>query len=283
MAVFYFNADGDAIAWRRDEDDSFLFNLDGDPIGWFPWDDEDVYSMDSEYLGTIVEEDRLLRRTYQRYRGYTGVPGHVGWVGDPGYFGHAGYLGYRVGFEDVPEELLDADDQSTPTQMIHDGDGRAAAQAFGLLVGAAALIAGIAALVHVNSVRKERRDRAQLSMGPLSAPIGPAPGWYALNGELRFWDGARWTHHSVPFGAPLPFLAPVRRADYARGTLVAISWVFALGTMGYMVPWAIAVSRGTSNRVGVGLVNFFLGWTILGWIVAFAMSFKRDSVPAARW
>lgn len=37
MAVFYFNSNGDAIAYRRQGADKFLFNENGDWIGWFPW------------------------------------------------------------------------------------------------------------------------------------------------------------------------------------------------------------------------------------------------------
>ena len=44
MSVFYYNSDGDGIAWRRDDGDSFLFNNSAEPVGWFPWDDEDAYS-----------------------------------------------------------------------------------------------------------------------------------------------------------------------------------------------------------------------------------------------
>ncbi|PVG84031.1 hypothetical protein DDE18_05285 [Nocardioides gansuensis] len=39
-----------------------------------------------------------------------------------------------------------------------------------------------------------------------------------------------------------------------------------------MLPWAVAMSRGTRNRASVGWINFLLGWTVIGWIVALVMA-----------
>src|SRR3954466_13412876 len=38
-------------------------------------------------------------------------------------------------------------------------------------------------------------------------PVTPA-GWYPLNGELRYWDGAHWTEHRASAPAPLPPAPP---------------------------------------------------------------------------
>lgn len=35
----------------------------------------------------------------------------------------------------------------------------------------------------------------------------------------------------------------------------------------YFLPFIIAVNRKSSNRIAIFLLNFFLGWTIGGWIV----------------
>ena len=40
----------------------------------------------------------------------------------------------------------------------------------------------------------------------------------------------------------------------------------------YFLPSIIAVIRGHHSRIGIFLVNFFLGWSGLGWIVAFIWS-----------
>ena len=57
-----------------------------------------------------------------------------------------------------------------------------------------------------------------------------------------------------------------------KGGQATIAWVIALCTLGYMLPWAIAASRGKSNAGAVGWLNFFLGWTMVGWIVALVMA-----------
>lgn len=36
----------------------------------------------------------------------------------------------------------------------------------------------------------------------------------------------------------------------------------------YFVPWIIAASRKHNNVSAIALVNFLLGWTAIGWIVA---------------
>ena len=36
----------------------------------------------------------------------------------------------------------------------------------------------------------------------------------------------------------------------------------------YLFPTIIALSRGISGAAGVGVLNVFLGWTFIGWVVA---------------
>ena len=49
--------------------------------------------------------------------------------------------------------------------------------------------------------------------------------------------------------------------------------VIALGL--YFLPTIIAVARGHANLIGIGLVNFFLGWSLLGWIGALVWAVYR--------
>lgn len=41
----------------------------------------------------------------------------------------------------------------------------------------------------------------------------------------------------------------------------------------YFAPSLITVFRGRRNRGSVIVVNLFLGWTFIGWVVALAMAF----------
>jgi tryptophan-rich sensory protein len=36
----------------------------------------------------------------------------------------------------------------------------------------------------------------------------------------------------------------------------------------YMLPGIIAAQRKHQSRVAIGFLTFFLGWTVIGWIVA---------------
>jgi hypothetical protein len=63
-----------------------------------------------------------------------------------------------------------------------------------------------------------------------------------------------------------------------NGAVVAIAWICAVLTGFYMLPWAIAASRGKSNQAMVGVVNLLLGWTFVGWIVALVMACTAHQV-----
>lgn len=40
----------------------------------------------------------------------------------------------------------------------------------------------------------------------------------------------------------------------------------------YLLPTTIATLRGHPNQMSVSVVNVFLGWTLVGWVVALAMA-----------
>jgi hypothetical protein len=113
-------------------------------------------------------------------------------------------------------------------------------------------------------------------------PLAPPAGWYPLNGELRYWDGVHWTEHraSAPPPAPATVVhhyhhatAPVVLTDaQPNGALTVIAWVIAVVTFGYMLPWAIAATRGKSNSGAIAVLNLLLGWSLVGWVVALVMA-----------
>ena len=47
----------------------------------------------------------------------------------------------------------------------------------------------------------------------------------------------------------------------------------------YWIPTIIALVRGVPNKGSVIVINLFLGWTIIGWVVALAMAAR--SRPAS--
>lgn len=80
--------------------------------------------------------------------------------------------------------------------------------------------------------------------------------------------------------APVPGWAPARSAyrpavvtdQRTNASVVAVAWVVTVFTLGYMLPWAIAASRGKSNAGAVAIINFLVGWTFIGWIVSLVMA-----------
>ena len=53
---------------------------------------------------------------------------------------------------------------------------------------------------------------------------------------------------------------------------------FVIGTAMYFIPTVVGMLRRVPNRGSLVVVNLFLGWTLIGWVVALAMAL-RDPVP----
>jgi hypothetical protein len=121
---------------------------------------------------------------------------------------------------------------------------------------------------------------------PPESPHTPA-GWYPAHGELRYWDGERWTEHRQALqpsyqGHPVQPSPVVVTDSRTNGVEVAFAWVFTVLTLGYFLPWAVAATRGKSNSWAIGLVNFLLGWTLVGWVVALVMACMAHQVAVVR-
>ena len=59
----------------------------------------------------------------------------------------------------------------------------------------------------------------------------------------------------------------------AGGAAVTIIFVI-IGIGMYFIPTIVAKVRGVSNLGSVAVINVFLGWTFVGWIIALAMACK---------
>lgn len=64
------------------------------------------------------------------------------------------------------------------------------------------------------------------------------------------------------------------------GIGVLIVMGIALGIAWYFVPLIISLIR-MHNPLGVGLVNLFVGWTLIGWIAALVMACTSKPQPQA--
>jgi T4 superinfection immunity protein len=57
---------------------------------------------------------------------------------------------------------------------------------------------------------------------------------------------------------------------------------FGFGFVMYFLPSILALARSKRDLVGIVLLNFFLGWTMIGWVVALVWAVKTDYPLAAR-
>lgn len=53
---------------------------------------------------------------------------------------------------------------------------------------------------------------------------------------------------------------------------IVIAWILTALTLGSLLPWAIAATRGHKDVVVIALINWLLGWTVIGWIVCLVWS-----------
>ena len=56
------------------------------------------------------------------------------------------------------------------------------------------------------------------------------------------------------------------------GTGLFVSFIVALCL--YFLPTIIAIARDGRNKGSVVVINVFLGWTLIGWVIALALSFR---------
>jgi len=58
---------------------------------------------------------------------------------------------------------------------------------------------------------------------------------------------------------------------------------FGLGTVMYFLPAIIALAKSKRDLWAIFLLNLFLGWTMIGWVVALVWAAKHDAPGVARW
>jgi hypothetical protein len=56
----------------------------------------------------------------------------------------------------------------------------------------------------------------------------------------------------------------------------------SFGFVLYFLPAIIAFARSKRDAVSILVLNFFLGWTAIGWVIALVWALKQDVPLAAR-
>lgn len=52
------------------------------------------------------------------------------------------------------------------------------------------------------------------------------------------------------------------------GSFLIVLVVFLAGLALYFLPWIVAHNRGHANEGAIFVLNLFLGWSLIGWVVA---------------
>ncbi len=113
-------------------------------------------------------------------------------------------------------------------------------------------------------------------------PAYPAPGYPAPSAPVNPGYGYPAATETVypTAGWPQPGLVTDRREQ--SSAVITIAWVCTVLTFGYMLPWAIAATRGRSNQATIGWLNLLLGWSLIGWVVTLVMACQAHTVYAAQ-
>ena len=64
-------------------------------------------------------------------------------------------------------------------------------------------------------------------------------------------------------------------SDQEAGAVVILLGI--VGVLFYLLPTVIAVSRSKPNTGAIFAVNLFLGWSLIGWVIALAWSLMADA------
>ena len=62
---------------------------------------------------------------------------------------------------------------------------------------------------------------------------------------------------------------------------VALAVLLSICTVGYLLPTTIAIIRRRTNTMAIFVLNLFLGWTLVGWVVALVWAVATDTPKPA--
>jgi len=46
----------------------------------------------------------------------------------------------------------------------------------------------------------------------------------------------------------------------------------------YFLPFIVACKHHRRNAAAIGILNFFLGWTLVGWVIALVWAYVEDRI-----
>lgn len=68
--------------------------------------------------------------------------------------------------------------------------------------------------------------------------------------------------------------------DFGGIILILASIIgIAVGLAIYFIPAIIGFKKNQPNKVSILLLNLFLGWSLIGWVIALVWATKNDTAP----
>ncbi|GEA85173.1 superinfection immunity protein [Cellulomonas gelida] len=101
---------------------------------------------------------------------------------------------------------------------------------------------------------------------PVSPPGTPGSAWGVHDDVAPVQPYDVTVYPPAPTGPPPPWLATRTDQVPPSSAVVVVAWVVTVFTSFYLLPWAIAATRGKAARWGIFWVNLLLGWTLVGWV-----------------
>jgi len=64
----------------------------------------------------------------------------------------------------------------------------------------------------------------------------------------------------------------------AAGISATVLFAFAFGLVFYFLPAIIGFYRKKDNKISILMLNLFLGWSLIGWVVAIVWATSKDKI-----
>lgn len=63
----------------------------------------------------------------------------------------------------------------------------------------------------------------------------------------------------------------------SKAIRIILGILLSLFTLFYLLPTGIAIARSRTNTGSIFVLNLFLGWTFVGWVVALIWAVAKDT------
>ena len=125
-------------------------------------------------------------------------------------------------------------------------------------------------------------DRVALTK-PFTAPVGPPPPAVYARPPAPAPAPAQLAPYAPyqPVPAPQPYAVSSTVSQQSNVEII-VAWVFTALTLLYMLPWAVAATRRSTNSILIAVATFFLAWTGIGWLVLLVLSFLGPTTNTVR-